>query len=457
MNLKTLRYYSNNLTIIFLSLAIAVSLLVSAVNFFYFKSVLFEKQVSSIGSAFAEQGDFTTTAKELLNTNKDITYARLVDADGVLQQSFGNSDALNTKEIIVKNASGMQVFIGIDKSALKFQYAMPLLFTTLITLLVLSLFVIALKLYYPFQKNSLGRLNEQLIKVTKGDYSAKLEIDSELKDDVDMIKVFDSFNEMVDSLSSNKGFTEPGGTNEIKAVNGNGKVHTNGVTKTDSAIKAQKNGSASLESYNDPIIQEPAKPAGTPINGRQIKIIRDSNNKTVVALVSKISDYKKLTEIYDSSELALLLTDFRKTASAVVSQYGGMVETLVRDELVALFNVSENQDKPELRAVSAGVELLHALAEINKHKVRDEDQQISCKIGIYSSAIPVSKESGTPSNLGLAIDPAKGICDSSSDWKLMLSPEVYSCVKDYVEVIPPQNGLHSNYSVLTVEEGVINL
>jgi len=443
MNLRTLRYYSNNLTIIFLSLAIVLSALISAVNILYFKSIIFEKKVGSISSVFEQQGDFATIAKEILNTNKEVAYAKLVDENGVLQQSFGSSENLNIREFIVKTTEGSQIFLGIEKSALDFPVTLPFLFTTLISLLVLCLFLVVLKIFYPYQKKSLNRLNDAIIKISKKDYSVKLEIDSQLKDDVDMIKVFDSFNGLVGSLNNNKKYEKLNGINEIKSPNGNLKVHSNGKAKT--------------QSYNDPIIQKPIKSVEIPKTGGQISTIKDSKNKTVVALVSKISDYHKLAEMYDSSELALLLTDYRKTASNIVSGYGGMVETLVRDELVALFNVSDLQDKPELRAVSTGVELLHVLVELNKDKVKDDSPQITCKIGIYAASIPISKESGTPGNLGLVIDPAKNICDSASQWKLLLSEDVYASVKDYVEVMPQDIGSSAHYSVLTVEEGVINL
>jgi class 3 adenylate cyclase len=419
--------------------------LVSAVNFFYFKSLIFDKKVASISSAFEQQRDFATIAKEILNTNKEVAYAKLVDENGVLQQSFGSSENLNIKEFIIKNPEGSQIFLGIEKSALTFPMTLPLLLTTLISLLVLCIFLIVIKLYYPYQKKSLNILNDAILKISKGDYSSKLEIGSQLKDDVDMIKVFDSFNEMADSLNSDKNYEKLNGAGELNASNGDLKVHGNGT------------GTTKTQSYNDPIIQEPIKSVELPKAGGQISIIKDSKNKTVVALVSKISDYDRLAKMYDSSELALLLTDYRKTASNIVSGYGGIVETLVRDELVALFNVSELQDKPELRAVSAGVELLHMLVELNKDKVKDGNRQITCKIGVFAASIPISKESGTPGNLGLVIDPAKSICDNASEWKLLLSEDVYASVKDYVEVMPQDIGSHAHYSVLTVEEGVINL
>ena len=113
MNLRTLRYYSNNLTIIFLSLAIVLSALISAVNILYFKSIIFEKKVGSISSVFEQQGDFATIAKEILNTNKEVAYAKLVDENGVLQQSFGSSENLNVREFIVKTTEGSQIFLGI--------------------------------------------------------------------------------------------------------------------------------------------------------------------------------------------------------------------------------------------------------------------------------------------------------------------------------------------------------
>lgn len=433
MNLKTLRYYSSSITIIFLFLAVLVAVLLTVSSYLYYQNTIFTRSFESIEFALNQGTDHSQIAKEILNVNKDVAFIKFVDDKGVLQQSYGSSEDARVKENIIKNSNGSLILVGINESDLKSSFIHPIAFNTAISLILFSLFLMVLKLIVPHQKSSLQKLNNALKKLANGELDIKLDIDSSLKEDVDMIKVFDSFNEAVDYVVNNKD----------SIVNKTYIKETASEKVTHGAITP--NGNKDL-----------VKKVDIPISNSKSIINKDFPRKSVVALVSQIYEYDKMSNIIDSSRLSSMLTDYRKSGSAIVSNYGGIVETLLNDEMVALFNISDTQDNPEMRAISAGVELLQYLSSINKEKLSDTDSQLSCKIGIYESSIPVSKETGTPSRLNEVIDPARKICEQTPSWKLNLAESVYNSVKDHVEVTPLEIGSDRHYSVITVEEGVIN-
>jgi hypothetical protein len=441
MNLKSLRYYSSNISVIFLFMALVIAVLLTAFNYFYFGNLLIEKKYNNIGSLFVEGADFTEVAKDVLNVNSDIAYIKLVNSDGVLQESLGNSENVNVKETVIKDSTGRIVVIGIDIEYFNYPLLYPFGLTLLITLIIFSGFILILKLMVPQQKQSLQKLNSSLKSLKMGEYDSRLVIDSELKEDVDLIKVFDSYNELAESLE--KGSI---GSN-VTMKSPISKQYDNSPPKLDKG-----NGSHTLKNQSESI-----KSNKVLANNDKFPFSGELPRKKVVALVSRINEYKKLYSLIDNSKLARFLTEFRKSGSAIISEYGGIVETLVNDEVVALFNISEDQDNPEMRAISAGVELLQLLAKLNKDNFHDTDIQISCKIGVYETSVPVSKNSGTPSRLGEVIEPARKICDSTPCWKLNLAEDVYNSVKQHVQVAPSQYGAEKYYSVITVEEGIINI
>jgi len=447
MNLKSLRYYSSNITLIFFLMAIFISAVLTTANYFYFGNLLLNKKYNSIKSLFSEGTDFSGTAKAILNSNSDITYVKLVNSEGVIQESFGNSDSTDVKELIIKENDGGMVAIGINKEYFNYPLMYPFGLNFLVTIIIFSGFIMILKIMVPQQKQALQKLNSALKNLKDREYDFRLSIDSDLKEDIDMIKVFDSFNDLADDLETGSFSAKPSVNSGTSKKLESAKHHEDTKMK-----EGNGNGLQTLKSR-----PEPVKRKEIIVNNDKSLFGNELPRKKVVALVSKINEYEKLQGTIDNTRLARFLTEFRKSGSAVISEYGGIVETLVNDEVVALFNVSENQDNPEMRAISAGVELLQLLANLNKENFQDSDLQISSKIGIYETSVPVSKSSGTPSRLGEVIEPARKICESTPCWKLNLAENVYNSVKQHVEVTPLQHGSEKYYSVVTVEEGVVNL
>ncbi len=70
----------------------------------------------------------------------------------------------------------------------------------------------------------------------------------------------------------------------------------------------------------------------------------------MTVFVAKIADFQELSTTLDAAEFNSFLADYRKAASSIISNYGGVIEALLKDEIVAFFNAPEEQNKPELRA-----------------------------------------------------------------------------------------------------------
>jgi len=179
--------------------------------------------------------------------------------------------------------------------------------------------------------------------------------------------------------------------------------------------------------------------------------------RRVVAFVAKISDFKELSTKLGSAEFASFLTEYRKAASSIISDYGGVVEALLQNEIVALFNVPDEQDSPELRAICAAVEVLQVLANMSRRRKIEGKSMISGKIGIEEKALQFYTESGIPQSVKEVIALARGISENAPLWKVIVSPQVYECVSNHVEVneIPVGNG--KLFSIVAVEEGAVQL
>jgi hypothetical protein len=179
--------------------------------------------------------------------------------------------------------------------------------------------------------------------------------------------------------------------------------------------------------------------------------------RRVTVFVAKIGDFESLSTRLGAAEFSSFLTQYRKAASSIVSNYGGVIEALLQDEIVALFNVPDEQDKPELRAVCAAVEVLEVLANMSRKRKAEGKEAISGKIGIEAKAIPFYMESGIPQGVKEVVGPARAICEDAPIWKVLVSPEIYKSVSDYVDAKEIVVNYGTSFSIVSVEEGVIRI
>lgn len=387
-------------------IVMVISALVAIFCSFFYSSRVLEYKAKEIETVLKEGNEFSRTAKNVLNVRPDVAYLKLLDENGILKESFGGEGGNGIKEFELRTADNNTIILGVKEFTNKNLTFYSILISVLIGIVLGGIYLFAFSLFSSDQSVYHERLITSMKRVSRGDFTAKLDIDESMYSDVTMLRVFESFNQMVDQLRRKK----------------------------DDYVKEP-------QSFQPTIVASDSK--------EQAKLRR------VTALVAKISDFKELSTQLDSSDFTSFLTDYRKAASSIISDYGGVVDALLQDEIVALFNVPDEQERPELRAICAAVEVLQVLATMSRQRKIQGKNAISGKVGIDEKPLPFYPESGTPQNVKEVITLARGISEDAPLWKVIVSPEVYRKVSNHVEVneLPLDHG--KLFSIIGVEEGVI--
>jgi hypothetical protein len=387
-----------------------ISACVSVLSSFLYSSQFQDYQAREIEKLFDQGREFSQVAKDILNVRSDVAYLKLLDENGVLKESFGGESGKGVKEFELRTTAGNTVMLGLRESADKNVIFYSALWSLLIGGALAGICFFLLAFLSSDQSVYLERLIAAMKRVSRGDFSTKLDVDESMLGDVTMTRLFEGFNQMVDYLK-----------------------------KKEDSIK---------EAREAPVFQ----PTVVVSESREkIKLRR------VVALVAKISDFKNLSSKLDSAEFTSFLTDYRRTASTIISDYGGVVEALLQDEIVALFNVPDEQERPELRAICAAVEVLQLLAGMSRQRKMEGKDAISGKIGIDEKSIPFYTESIIPQNVREVISLARTISEGAPLWKVIVSPDVYKNVSKYVEANKLTAPMGTLFSIVAVEEWAVQL
>ncbi len=404
----------NLVSIVLVVIFVILSVLVSVFTSYYFTSTLSEQKTNELLILFNESdASFQETAENLLNTRDDIYYLQLLDSEGVLQESFGDATSApeNLEIMPIDTSGGATIIAGI--AGLDYQ---SLITSTAIwsALIGIALSIVAIFLI-SFLTNGKSDTVEKLIagmkRVSRGDLSTKLE-SSDAGDDVTMIRAFETFNQMLDLLK-------------------------------------KRSEAAPVE---EPVFQ----PTLIEADDKEDEEEEDqTRSRRVTVIVAKIADFQDLTSSLDSTEFSGFLADYRKAASSIISNYGGVIEALMKDEIVAFFNAPEEQTNPELRAICSAVEVLQHLATITRERKLEGKTAISGKIGIGSKTLNVYGDNGVPQGIKSVTDSARSICDLAPIWRVIVSEDLYLTVSEYVEARELSLGGDSYYSIVGVEEGVV--
>ncbi len=388
---------------------VLIVMMVSAVvavfcSFFYSSRILGHK-ADEIETLFKDGSDFSRIAKSVLNSRPDVAYLKLLDENGILKESFGGENGNGIKEFELPSVDNSTIMLGLKEFSDKNLIFYSLLWSVLIGVVLGSVCFFATSFFSSDQSVYFERLVSSMKRVSRGDFSAKLDIDESMYDESAMMRVYESFNQMVDQLK-----------------------------RKDESVKEP-------HSFQPTVVVSESR--------------EQSKLRRVTALVAKISDFEELSTKLDSTDFTSFLTDYRKAASSIISDYGGVVEALLQDEIVALFNVPDEQDTPQLRAICAAVEVLQVLATMSRQRKIEGKETISGKVGIDEKPLPFYSESGMPKNVKELVTVARGISGEAPLWKVIVSPEVYKTVSKHVEVSELALNHGKLFSIVGVEEGVI--
>ncbi|MER3445896.1 MAG: hypothetical protein C4291_03235 [Candidatus Dadabacteria bacterium] len=391
--------------IILIILFVCLSVVVSVFNSFFSASQFLRYKADEIGRLFEGRRDFTQVAKELLSARTDIVYLKLLDENGILKESLGREGEIGVKKFRLSMPDGYTVIAGLKE--IKPLILHPLLWSVAVGIFFSGIYLMVSS---PFSKRRDVQIESVIMgikRVSRGDLTSRLDMDKDVQNDPLMIRLFESFNQMVDQ------------------------------------IKRKEDISKETPKFQPIVVVSDKK--------------EEPKVRMVTAFVAKIADFETLSARLGAAEFSSFLTQYRKAVSSIVSDYGGVIEALLQDEIVALFNVPDEQDKPELRAVCAAVEVLEVLANMSRKRKVEGKEPISGKIGIEARAIPFYIESGIPQGVKEVIGLARAICEDAPVWKVLISSEIYKSVSDYVDAKEMVVNYGTSFSIVSVEEGVIRV
>ena len=401
-------------SILLVVIFVVLSVLVSVFSSYYFTSTIKENRSQELITLFNKSdSNFQETAETILNSREDIYYIQLLDSEGVLQESFGDASATieNIEIFPINTSEGSTIILGIEGTDYQSLIVSTAIWSTLIGLAIAIITVFMISFFSNGKSDSIEKLIAGMKRVSRGDLGTKL-VSSEAGDDVTMIRAYETFNQMLDLLK-----------------------------RKDEAVPVE-----------EPVFQPTLIEADEKEEDEEEE---QTKTRRVTVIVAKIADFQDLTSDLEASEFSAFLADYRKSASSIISNYGGVIEALMKDEIVAFFNAPEEQTNPELRAICSAVEVLQHLATITRERKLEGKTAISGKIGIGSKSLNVYGDNGVPQGIKSVTDSARSICDLAPIWRVIVSEELYLSVSEYVEARELTLSGDSFYSIVGVEEGVV--
>jgi predicted ATPase/class 3 adenylate cyclase len=165
----------------------------------------------------------------------------------------------------------------------------------------------------------------------------------------------------------------------------------------------------------------------------------EDERKIVTIVFADISGFTALSEKKDPEEVRELMNACFESLVPVVQKYEGTIDKFIGDEIMALFGAPiAHEDDPE-RALRAGLEMMGAIAGIN----RTHGTELGLHIGINSGPV-IAGQVGAENRrdysvMGDAVNLAARLEDASSSGEIFVGPSTYQQTAHLFEFekIPP--------------------
>jgi adenylate cyclase len=160
----------------------------------------------------------------------------------------------------------------------------------------------------------------------------------------------------------------------------------------------------------------------------------------VTMLFSDIRGFTSMSESRAPQEIVRLLNEYFELMVDVLFKYQGTLDKFVGDEIVALFGAPVSMPKAELKAVECALDMMKTLAEFNRMRVNEGQDEIHVGIGINTGTVVTgaigSSRALQYTAIGDPVNTASRLCSIAKHGEIILSEATYEKVKDEIAVIP---------------------
>jgi len=165
----------------------------------------------------------------------------------------------------------------------------------------------------------------------------------------------------------------------------------------------------------------------------------ESHRQEITALFCDLRGFTGFSEASAPEDVMALLRDYHAAIGEIIIKYSGTLERYAGDGVMVVFNDPVPVDNPALRAVLMALETREAMGALME-KWRQLGHDVGFGIGIahgFATLGTIGFEGrfdyaaiGTVSNV------ASRLCDEAKPGQILISPRVFTAVKDAVTVEP---------------------
>ena len=451
---------------VFLSCLLLSFSAVFVFQYFYFPERYADLRVAEMEEVFGEEEFFADRARSVLDTRNDVGYIRLLDSNGVLEKSFGFQDDKGFEKLTLRGPEGKTVLLGLRSSVGKKFYLDALLWSLIFGSLMAVVFTSLIRFISDRAFRFLREFSDAVSSVASGDYSVRLDGRSSLIAGAGVQWLCREFNEMASSLEGESAGGDGTEESEDTDLDGSTELQTDFRPKI-VLSQEQPPETPSFEvpedSFDEGLVEivhvsdgEDTEPERTP---SPVTDVVDSEGKEtdISILIVKIADFENLIEDLSPSSVNSLTADYRKSISTTVDSFGGTVEAILRDEVVAFFTNSDPDLGPvaKLSCVCCAVEIMQLFAGVVEGKRISAKSDIRLKMGISSADLLIQAESDVFTLAKPFVDEAKTLCDGARAWGIFVTTDFREGSSDYLEVRREKAGGELCYAVTGVEEAAL--
>ena len=361
----------------------------------------------------------------------------------------------------LKGPEGKTVLLGLKNSAGGKFHLDALLWSLIFASLMAVIFTFLIRFISDRAFRFMGELSEAVGSVAGGDYSVRLDGRSSLIAGAGVQWLCREFNEMASSLEGGSADRDDAENLENADFDRSDELPTDFRPKIVLSPEPPSDVSsfqAPQDSLEEDLVEivhveegdiEPEQEAPSAVT----EIVDSEGKKADISiLVVKIADFETLIEDVSPASVNALTADYRRSVSTTIGSFGGTVETILRDEVVAFFTSSDSGPAARLSCVCCAVEMMQLFAGVVNGQKVSTRSDIKLKMGISSADLPVSDESDVFALAKPFVDEAKALCDGAKAWSVFVTTSFREGASDYLEVRREKVDGNLCYAVTGVEE-----
>ena len=153
-----------------------------------------------------------------------------------------------------------------------------------------------------------------------------------------------------------------------------------------------------------------------------------SQRKHVTVFFTDLAGYTAMTERLDPEEVRTILNQVFKKISAIIEKFDGFIERYIGDSVMAVFGIPKAHEDDPVRAISAAMEIHHAVKSMNPWIHEKTGHRILMHTGINTGLVvtgEVNLKNGSHGLTGLNINIASRLESLSQDDEILVGPKTY--------------------------------